>query len=131
MTFKYPNNPLLTFFYKNSAFKKYLLFFVFLVLLVFSYTFFPNKIIENKKLEGENANNLKSSNEVMSFTNYLLRNLKSPYVEHNYIIQNNDSIEKILNNYNVEYSETKLIASPARNQQSGANQHRGQLILKY
>ena len=87
------------------------MFFVFLVLLVFSYTFFPNKIIENKKLEGENANNLKSSNEVMSFTNYLLRNLKSPYVEHNYIIQNNDSIEKILNNYNVEYSETKLIVN--------------------
>ena len=111
MTFKYPNNPLLTFFYKNSAFKKYFLFFVFLVLLVFSYTFFSNKIIENKKLEGENANNLKSSNEVMSFTNYLLKNLKSPYVEHNYIIQNNDSIEKILNNYNVEYSETKLIVN--------------------
>ena len=40
--------------------------------------------------------------------------LKSPYNEYNYIIQNNDTIEKILLNYDVNTNDIKLITSEIR-----------------
>ncbi|MDA9624569.1 peptidoglycan DD-metalloendopeptidase family protein, partial [Pelagibacteraceae bacterium] len=59
-------------------------------------------------------NNLKAvitSSDFLDLKEYFINNLKSPYKEYKYIIKNNDSIEKILSNYNIKYSETKDIVN--------------------
>ena len=42
---------------------------------------------------------------------YFIERYQSPYTKRKYTIQNNDSIEKILNNYDVKYSEIKSIVN--------------------
>ena len=51
-----------------------------------------------------------SSNEFSSFTEYLFSRINSPYVEVNYKIKNNDSIEKILKKFNIEAIDIKKIS---------------------
>ena len=55
--------------------------------------------------------NLVGSYEFKNFKNFFLQSLKSPYTEYKYTIKTNDSIEKILRNFNVESNEIKQIVN--------------------
>ena len=77
----------------------------------FSVSFFTISNIVNYKNK-ENENNLKeitSSSEFSIFSKYFISKINSPYSELNYIIKNNDSIEKILKNYKVINQDIKNI----------------------
>ena len=111
MAFKDLKNPFFHFFYKNYPFKKYFLFFLSFVVLIFFYSFFSKKIFENKNLGNKIVKDIKGSDRLLNIKEYFLERYRSPYKKHTYTIQNNDSIEKILNKHNVNYNETKLVVN--------------------
>ena len=111
MAFKDLKNPFFHFFYKNYPFKKYFLFFLSFVVLIFFYSFFSKKIFENKNLGNKIVKDIEGSGRLLNIKEYFLERYRSPYKKHTYTIQNNDSIEKILNKHNVNYNETKLVVN--------------------
>jgi|TARA_B110000881_G_scaffold200131_1_gene198230 murein DD-endopeptidase MepM/ murein hydrolase activator NlpD len=79
----------------------------------FSILFFATENLINKK-KNENKNNLTEitkSSEFSNLTNYFISKINSPYEEVNYVIKNNDSIEKILKNYNINNDDIKNIST--------------------
>ena len=78
----------------------------------FSLVFFISiNLSETKKINDEkNLKEVTSSNEFSSFTEYLFSRINSPYVEVDYKIMNNDSIEKILKKFNIEAIDIKKIS---------------------
>ena len=61
----------------------------------------------------ENENNLKivtKSSEFTKFTDFLVSKIKSPYEEAKYTIKNNDTIEKILRQFNIRNNDIKIIS---------------------
>ncbi len=66
-----------------------------------------------KKENLKNENNLKvvtKSNEFTKLTDFLTSKIKSPYKESKYNIKNNDTIEKILRQFNIRNSDIKIIS---------------------
>jgi murein DD-endopeptidase MepM/ murein hydrolase activator NlpD len=81
-------------------------------IVFFSILFFTVSNLINKKKQ-ENKNNLTeitNSREFSNLTNYFISKINSPYEEVNYIIKNNDTIEKILKNYNIRNEDIKNIS---------------------
>ena len=82
-------------------------------LIFFSIIFFTTLNFINKK-NLETKKNLKEVTESKGFSNlsnYFISKISSPYVEINYVIKKNDTIEKILKNYNVVNEEIKDIST--------------------
>ena len=80
---------------------------------IFSVLFFSVSILINKKNQ-ENKNNfteVTKSSDFSSLTNYLISKINSPYVEVSYVINKNDTIEKILKNYNIKSGDIKKIST--------------------
>ena len=111
MTFKDLGYLFSDFFYRISSFRKYLFFLIPIVLFVLFYIFFSSQIFQNSKFQIENADDSTGSSRFEILKKYFVSRYQSPYAKYKYIIQNNDSIEKILNNHDVEYSETKSIVN--------------------
>ena len=118
MTFKALFNHLTKFFksnpyfYKTSVIKKnlnFIYYLTFLIIFFVIYTAVSNKINNSNKLIIKNINKTIDSDEFYVLKNYLIGNLRSPFKEYKYTIKNNDSIEKILNKFNVKNSEVNLI----------------------
>ena len=83
----------------------------FLILILFYITNYT------KQRNLENKNNLKlitKSNEFSNLTNYFFSKINSPYKEESYIIKNNDTIEKILKNFNIRNIDIKNISLKLR-----------------
>ena len=81
-------------------------------LLIFSIVFFVTSNLINKKAV-ENSANLKeiaNSNEFSNLTRFLLSKISSPYTEINYEIKSNDTVEKILRNFNIKEKDIKDIS---------------------
>ncbi len=101
---------------------------------LFSLAFYIVINVNNKK-KLENRNNFNSfitSNEFSNFTNFFLSKLNSPYSEIKYSIKNNDSIEKILKNFDIQERDIKDISLKLR-QKRLANINSGRelsLVLK-
>ena len=88
-----------------------LIFFCFVIF--FSILFFTILGLINKQNK-ENKNNLTevtNSSEFSNLTNYFISKINSPYEEVNYTIKNNDTIEKILKNYNIRVMDIKSIST--------------------
>ena len=87
---------------------------IFLFLFIFSfiiYNFYEGEMKSYKKTREDSLNNMINSSEFIGFKDYLFNKFKSPYSEYKYIIKNNDSIEKILNKFNVNKNEIKEITT--------------------
>ncbi len=101
---------------------------------LFSFAFYIVINVNNKK-NLENRNNFNSfttSNEFSNFTNFFISKLNSPYSEIKYSIKNNDSIEKILKNFDIQERDIKDISLKLR-QKKLANINSGRelsLVLK-
>ena len=82
---------------------------IFFVLI--SLTIFGNSV---KKRNAENLENFKDitdSNEFFNLSKYLISKIESPYKEEKYLIQNNDSIEKILKRFKIRSEDIKQVST--------------------
>jgi len=80
-------------------------------IVLFSIIFFSiSTLIEREKYENENnLTEVTNSSEFSNLKNYFISKINSPYEEVNYVIKNNDTIEKILKNYNIKSADIKNI----------------------
>ena len=92
-------------------FKNFYFYLILLATVLLVYIFFSKQTESYNKLREDNFDNLAQSDEFKDLKLYFLNSLRSPYKEFKYTIQNNDSIEKILNKYNIDYNETKFITN--------------------
>jgi hypothetical protein len=80
--------------------------------MVFSGLFFISSSLINKK-NVKNSNNFKEvvrTNEFSNFINYMSSKINSPYEEINYIIKNNDTVEKILKKFKIKDDDINKIS---------------------
>ena len=81
-------------------------------LMVFSGLFFISSSLINKK-NVKDSNNFKEvvrTNEFSNFISYISSKINSPYEEINYIIQNNDTVEKILKKFKIKDDDINKIS---------------------
>ena len=90
--------------------KKYLLYFFALAVffLFYSLAVYQIKLFNSSKKTSFNS--FLNSNEFSNIREFVLESLNSPYKEFNYIVQNNDTIEKILKKHNVKNEDINSIA---------------------
>ena len=87
---------------------------VFLTLtVILSIIFFSiNSHLAQKSIEKkENIKTIAASDEFSKFTNFIISKLNSPYSEIKYVIKSNDSIEKILKNYQIKSEDINEIST--------------------
>tara|TARA_Y200000002_G_scaffold292822_1_gene247022 strand:- start:159 stop:1505 length:1347 start_codon:yes stop_codon:yes gene_type:complete len=103
-------------------------------MIIFSTIFFISSNLINVK-NNENASNLREITETSEFsnlTNYLISKINSPYEEISYVIENNDSVEKILKKFKIKNIDIKNISVELKRQKL-ANIYSGRklsLIIK-
>ena len=81
-------------------------------IVFFSILFFiiTNLITHKNKVNDNNLKEVLKTNDFLNLTNYFSSKINSPYEEIKYVIKNNDSIEKILKNYNIKNGDIKEIS---------------------
>ncbi len=87
-----------------------LIFFSFIVFFSCLYFISSNFISKRNLNNQENLSNISKSNEFLRLTNFFASKINSPYEEIKYKIKKNDSIEKILNQFNIKSEEVKEIS---------------------
>ena len=85
----------------------FLSFIVFFSILFFT-TF--NLISEKNKKNEHNLKLISKSNEFSNLTNFFISKINSPYEEVEYLIKNNDSVEKILKKFEIKNQDIKNIS---------------------
>jgi len=81
-------------------------------LIFFSTIFFISSNLINK-VNKENKNNLEEitkSDGFLNLSNFLIKKMNSPYEEISYVIKNNDTVEKILKEFNIRSSDIRDIS---------------------
>ncbi|MDC0472912.1 M23 family metallopeptidase [Pelagibacteraceae bacterium] len=91
--------------------KKYSLYLIIFFSLLFFYVFFESQINSYSQIKKNNLNQVLKSNDFSNLSKFFVNNLRSPYKQYRYTIQDNDSVDKILNNYGVDPNEIKFIIS--------------------
>ena len=91
--------------------KNYLIYFIILAIFFIIYSATVNLLKSYSNLKKNNFNTFFFSDEFNNITDYVFENLNSPYREYNYIVENNDTIEKILKKYNINTDDVNKIAS--------------------
>ena len=99
-------------FFKND--KKNIVVFSFLFMIIASIVFSYNSSLKKKRLE--NIESFLSNNQTILLKNYLLNQLRSPFIEYDYIVKNNDTVELILKKFSVRQSEINLIVKKIKKQ---------------
>ena len=112
-TFKKKKYNLFTYIdHKSLKINKFNPIIFFSLLIVFTVFFFITFNLINKK-NLENTSNLQEvikTNEFSKFTNFLSSKIKSPYQDINYVIEKNDTVEKILRKFKVRDIDIKNIS---------------------
>ncbi len=109
-----------------------LIFFSFLIVFSFIF-FFSSNLIDNKNNEDtKNLKEITKNSEFSNLTNFLISKINSPYEEMNYVIKNNDTVEKILKEYKIRSEDIREISIQLKNKKL-ANIYSGRklyIILK-
>ena len=84
-------------------------YFSLIIITVTLYILISDQINKQKLSKQINFNNLIKTSEFTNIKGYFSNKVKNPYNEHEYIIKNNDSIERILNNFNIKNEEINFI----------------------
>ena len=87
---------------------KNFLYFFSVIIFFTIFIIISNVINQKNKVESENLNSVVKSTEFSNLSNYFLSKINSPYKEIKYLIQNNDSIEKILKKFDINKDDIKL-----------------------
>ena len=90
---------------------KYLVYLFSIILILGIFIIISNLINQKNKFESQNLNSLVESKEFSNLTGYFISKINSPYKEIEYVIQNNDSIEKILRKININVNDIKIISN--------------------
>ena len=91
--------------------KNYLFYFLGLALFFLLYSLGVNQIKSHNNVKKSSLNSFLNSNEFNNIKEYVFKNLNSPYKEFNYIVQNNDTIEKILKKHNIVNQDINSVAA--------------------
>jgi len=95
--------------FKPIKFKYF--FYLFSIIIFFTIFITTNNWInQNNKKQNQNFNSIVKNKEFINLSDYLISKVNSPYIEVEYLIQNNDSVEKILNKFDINKSEIKVIS---------------------
>ena len=78
---------------------------LFIFFIYFAITY--NSILEKKRIES--IDSFLSNNQTVLLKNYILNQVKSPYLEYDYIVKDNDTIEKILKKFSIKNDEIIFI----------------------
>ena len=111
--FKKKNNNFFLLDTKSPKIQKFYPLILISFLLIFSGLFFISLNIINKKneLNRNNLEEISKSNEFLNLSNFLISKINSPYQEINYVIKNNDTVEKILKNFKIRNQDIKIIST--------------------
>ena len=90
--------------------RSYLLYFLALIVFFLLYSLAINQIKLYSHSKEKKFNSFLKSDELTNITDYIFKNLNSPYKEFVYIVQINDTIEKILKKHNVINLDINSIA---------------------
>ena len=99
------------FYKKTSSPKKYPYYFLVLIIFFTIYVLVVNQIKSHSRIKENSFNSFVKSNEFANIKTYFFESLNSPYKEYNYIIENNDTIEKVLKKYKISNSDINNIAT--------------------
>ena len=82
-------------------------------LIIFSVVFFITSNLINNKIEQDTKNlkQITKTSEFANITSFFISKINSPYEEINYIIKNNDTVEKILKKFKVKTEDIKDISN--------------------
>jgi len=87
------------------------------VTLLFLIGYFSFLINENlKQKRAEQISSFLSSNQTVLLKNYIFNKIKSPYLEYDYIVKNNDTIESILKKFSVKRDEIAFVVKRIKKQ---------------
>ena len=95
--------------------KMNLVIFSFLFMVIVSLVFSFNTSTKKKRLKDIDA--FLSNNQTVLLKNYLLNQIKSPYLEYDYVVKNNDTVGSILKKFSVKDSEVNFIVQKIRKKQ--------------
>ncbi len=87
--------------------------FIYLFLVVILFTIlimFSNLLTKKKTVEAQNLNNLIKTKEFTNLSDFFISKINSPYEEVKYLIQKNDSVEKILRKLDINANDIKIIS---------------------
>ena len=98
---------------RNQQIRKFNHVFFLSILFVFTVIFLitSNFISIKNKETSDNFKEITNTSEFLNLANFLISKINSPYEEINYEIKNNDTIEKILKNFNINNKDIKEISS--------------------
>ena len=99
------NNKLRIFTFNPLVIVSFIVFFLILFFIT------SNLVSSKNKSNRNNFKQVTSSSEFSNLANYFISKINSPYEEENYLIKNNDTIEKILKNFNIKNSDIKNIST--------------------
>ena len=88
-----------------------LIFLTFIVFFSILYFAIAHLISTKNKGNKNNLSEVARTSEFSNLTNYFISKINSPYEEVNYVIKNNDTIEKILNNFKIKNIDIKNIST--------------------
>ena len=100
------------------------------IIFIFSGLFFVSSNLIDKKNK-ENSDNLKEiteNNEFSNLANFFISKINSPYEEVEYVIKNNDTVEKILKKYEIRDEDIKKISLKLKEKKL-ANIYSGRKLL--
>ncbi len=82
----------------------------FIVFSLIAFLSISNFVAKKNIEEQNNINSITKSSEFSIFTKHLISKIISPYEEVNYLIKKNDSIERILKNFNIRADDIKKVS---------------------
>ena len=110
--FKKNNFFLASFGSKNFKIHRFnpVIIFTFLILFSCLFLIISNVISKRHKEQSASFQEITKNNEFSNLINFLTSKIKSPYEEIDYLIENNDTVEKILKKFNVKAKDIKDIS---------------------
>jgi murein DD-endopeptidase MepM/ murein hydrolase activator NlpD len=110
-------NFFLNFNVKTLQFQKLNPYILLSFLIIFSAIFFVSSNLIQKKsyLEANALGEVAKNKEFTNLTNFLISKINSPYEEIDYIVKNNDTVEKILKNFKIRNNDIREITSQLKN----------------
>ena len=98
-------------FYNFLNQKKYPFYFFLISIFFLIYALVLSQIKSYTTLKKDNFSSFLESNEFSNLKEFVFENIKSPYKEYNYIVKNNDTLEKVLKKFNINNSEINNVIS--------------------
>ena len=76
-----------------------------------------SSIIYNSHLKNKRTKSISEfleNNQTILLKNYILNQIRSPYLEYDYVVKNNDSIDSILKKFSIKSEEISLIVKKVK-----------------